>query len=192
MNSIAIFDFDGTLARSDSLWPFLLRAAGPWRCAKAAIAAAQTYFSVPKNQDRRTAVKVALLHQALAGLTVEQAKRGAERMRTWPRWIDTTVASLRDHAAKGHHILIATGSLDLYIEEMLADLPHNAVLSTVMETQNGILTGTMLSGNCVRNRKAELVGAYLLHHGPFNDVWVYGNAPHDFPMMELAQHKIVI
>lgn len=192
MSTIAIFDFDGTLAIRDSLWPYLLRAAGPLRCAAAVLAAVKGYVLAPKGKDRRTAIKENLLRVALSDISLVQASRAGARMRHWPKWIESTVSALKNHHAQGHHVLIATGSLDLYIEDMLADIPHDAVLCTVMEKKDGFLTGHMLSGNCVRQRKAQLVGEYLAKNGPYDDVWVYGNAPHDLPMMEWAQHKIII
>lgn len=192
MATIAIFDFDGTLATRDSLWPYLLRAAGPFRCGLAVLAALKGYVFAPKGKDRRTAIKENLLRVTLAGLSIEEASLAGAKMRLWPKWIQATVAALHDHHAKGHHILIATGSLDLYIKDMMSALPYNGILCTVMERKDDVLTGFMQSGNCVRQRKAQLVGEYLAAHGPFDDIWVYGNAPHDLPMMEWAQHKIVI
>jgi phosphoserine phosphatase len=50
----------------------------------------------------------------------------------------------------------------------------------------------MTKGNCVRLRKAERVAEWLQDNGPFDDTYGYGNAPHDLPMLELLNHKIIV
>lgn len=191
--SIAIFDFDGTLAHSDSLFPFLVKAVGPWRCACGAVRMLVAMLgAVLTGRDRRTAAKEALLSHTLAGQQKADLAHAAAQMKDWPRWIDPTVAALRDHKAQGHHILIATGGLDLYVPTMVSTLPCDGILATEMEEAGGILTGRMRSGNCVRALKAARVRAYLEENGPFAEVWAYGNAPHDLPMMELADHRTII
>ncbi|MGE4350785.1 MAG: HAD family hydrolase [Bdellovibrionales bacterium] len=191
MTKIAIFDFDGTLARHDSLLPFLLAAAGWPRCLMAAVLSSPAFLFAPQGADRRTRFKEAWLKRSLKGLNPSTLGAAVDRMRRWPQWMASAQA-LREHHAQGHHILIATGSLDLYIREMLGDLPYDGILATEMEVKDGLLTGEMASGNCTRDRKAERVKAYLQSHGPFEESWAYGNAPHDLPMMALTTHKVII
>lgn len=189
---IAFFDFDGTLAHCDSLWPFLVAVAGFWRCYFAALRSLAVWVSPPKGKDRRTAVKEVLLKQTLAGRSVEELGGAIERMRTWPRWIGATVVALRDHHAQGHEVVVATGSLDLYVRQMLGDLPVDAVLATEVGVHDGVLDGSMPLGNCVRQIKAERVAAYMKEHGPYVESWAYGNLPHDLPMMELTTHRVIV
>lgn len=188
---IAVFDFDGTLAAHDSLWPFLVAVAGLPRCLYAMACGVLKALLLREDSDRRTVMKEVLLSKILAGRQLKDLGPAIERMRTWPRWLDSAEA-LRRHAAQGCHILIATGGLDLYVKEMLGELPYHAILCTEMEVCDGALTGRMLHGNCVRLKKAELVAAYLKEKGPYAESWAYGNAPHDLPMMELTTHRIII
>jgi phosphoserine phosphatase len=99
---------------------------------------------------------------------------------------------LFDHHAKGHTIVIASGGLDLYLPALVKDLPPCAVICTEMEIKDGIITGEMTNGNCVRQRKAELVAAYMAAHGPFDASWGYGNFPHDLPMLELVKYRTIV
>ncbi len=191
MRSIAFFDFDGTLAAKDSLWPFLVAYAGKPRCLLAAARAAVCLPFKSADVDLRTAFKDSLLKSILAYVRVADLKPAIERMRIWPQWLPT-VEALKKHHEAGDLIVIATGSLDLYIREMLGALPYDAILATEMDVHDGVLTGEMALGNCVRERKAQRVAAYLEQHGPFADSWAYGNAPHDLPMMELVNHRVVV
>lgn len=189
--SIAFFDFDGTLAARDSLWPFLVDVGGRWRCICAVAVGLWTYITCPPESDRRTIIKDVLLRRILAGRRVEDLADSVARMKNWPRWLPT-VAALKDHYARGHHIVIATGSLGLYVPSMLGDLPYHAILATEMETVDGVLTGRMSLGNCVRATKAARVEAYIKEHGPFAESWAYGNAPHDLPMMQHVLHGVIV
>ena len=188
--TIAFFDFDGTLSESDSLWPFLVAVVGTPACLFALLKGS-VFYLFPCGRDRRTVVKEILLSSVLRGKTMRMLAPAIERMKSWPRWMKS-VDDIRRHYAAGHHVVIATGSLNLYIKEMLGDLPYHAILSTEMEIKEGVLTGKMAKGNCVRKRKAERVAEYLLEHGPFVDSWAYGNAPHDLPMMALTNHRVIV
>ncbi len=191
-NTIAVFDFDGTLVKGDSLWPFLLAAAGAVDCALGLAEGALRLASRRDDEDSRTAVKSALLERTLRGKTVEELKPALAALRHWSQWKDDTVARLRAHHAAGHHVVIASGGLDLYLPSLLADLPHHALICTAMEVKDGSLTGRMASGNCVRRKKAEMVAEHMAAREPFADSWGYGNYPHDIPMMELMKNRVVV
>ncbi|NTU76734.1 MAG: haloacid dehalogenase-like hydrolase, partial [Alphaproteobacteria bacterium] len=81
---------------------------------------------------------------------------------------------------------------DVYLSALLEKVPYDALICTRLQAKDDVLTGLMESGNCVRQRKAELVAAYLAAHGPFAESWGYGNLPHDLPMLALVQHKIIV
>jgi phosphatidylglycerophosphatase C len=99
---------------------------------------------------------------------------------------------LQEHYDQSHHVVIASGSLDLYLPELVKTLPHHALLCTKIEVVNGIATGVMSEGNCVRQGKADHVAAYLKQHGPFGESWGYGNFPDDVPMMNLLRHRVIV
>lgn len=188
---MAFFDFDGTLVKGDSLWPFLIHAVGVWRCLYAMAAALIVYALTPSTMDRRTLIKAVLLEKALKGRSLKSLEPAVARLRRWPRWLETR-AALQRHADAGHHIVIASGSLDLYLESLLAEVPHHALLCTEMESENGILTGRMKSSHCVRETKAARVAALMKAFGAVDESWAYGNAPHDLPMMKLVTHAVVV
>jgi len=193
MPSIAIFDYDNTLVKGDSLWPFLVAVAGRKRAClvlgKAVLGLIKERF---KQKDTRTYVKEQLLLNLLGGKTNAELSPAIQSLKTWPQTKEPAITAIKKHRAAGHHILIASGSLDIYLPELLKDIPHDAVLCTQMEVKGGIVTGRMASGNCVRARKAEMIRDYLAAHGPFEDSWGYGNAPHDLPMLEWVNHKVVV
>ncbi|MDD5585485.1 MAG: HAD-IB family phosphatase [Alphaproteobacteria bacterium] len=190
--TVVFFDYDDTLVKGDSLWPFLVAVAGwPRACIALSEAIVGLIWALANGGDHRTYVKERLLQRLLAGKRMEELAPAVEKMLGWPRERGLVMNALREHHDRGNHIVIASGSLSLYLPALLRKVPHHAVLCTDMEIKDGVVTGRMASGNCVRARKAERVADYLLTHGPFDDSWGYGNAPNDLPMLEKVKHRVV-
>ena len=196
---VAIFDFDGTLIKGDSLWPFLMSVAGLTHTMVTMVEAAiNARMSLPEGKtassaEYRSRVKAYLIEYILGGVDVSTLQPVFERMQRWRVWNKKIVDALKDHHAKGHHIIIASGGLDIYLRPLLKDIPYHTLICTKLEIDSdGILTGQMSSGNMVRQRKAEIVAKYLKQNGPFGESWGYGNPPHDLPMLELVNHKTLI
>lgn len=188
--TLAIFDFDQTLIRGDSLWPFLVLAAGWPRAVSAAVVATlQTVLT--KTDDRRTLFKAVLLRRALAGLSAARAKQAAEALEDKIHWLPTR-ERLQQHWQQGHIIIIASGGLDLYLPNLLRDLPPHQLICTQLEIADGRLTGAMQRGNCVRQAKADKVQQALKALGVTGDSWGYGNFPHDVPMLALVNQRVII
>ncbi|MFY9288058.1 MAG: HAD family hydrolase [Alphaproteobacteria bacterium] len=198
-NTIAVFDFDHTLVHHDSFWAFMALVAGWPKTIMAFIQSlatlAQKYIQNPNDpnvRDYRTFLKDQLLKRLLAGRAIKDLAPAIEQLHGWQRWNDGVRKNLLDHHAQGHHIVVASGGLDLYLHELLKDTPINALICTAVGVKDGFVTGEMVSGNCVRLRKAEMVASYMQQHGPFLNSWGYGNLPHDLPMLALVRHRIII
>ena len=194
---IAIFDFDGTLIRGDSLLPFLELVAGRTRARTSLLRAVRSALwnrAVRRGEeDSRTAVKAGLLARTLKGVPVEQARAAAGQLRGWIRWYPPMVEALRRHAAAGDRIVVATGALKIYMPDLLTGLPVDDLIATEMEVVDGRFTGRMChGGNCVREEKARRVTAYLRDHGPFSASHGYGNRPSDLPFLALMQNPTVV
>jgi phosphatidylglycerophosphatase C len=197
--AVAVFDFDDTLIKGDSLWAFFAFAAGWPRVIMAMLQAGLQYASRymqdksdPVIADERTFLKSFLLEKLLAGKSAADLQPAIKKLSGWVKWNEPILAVLREKQAAGSLILIATGSLDLYLPELLKSLPPHDVVCTRLEIKDSVITGVMSSGNCVRDRKAELVAAYLAKKGPFIESWGYGNYPHDVPMLNLVKHRIIV
>ncbi|MDD3287900.1 MAG: HAD family hydrolase [Alphaproteobacteria bacterium] len=193
--TIAVFDFDKTLNRGDSLLPFLVAVAG-WPKTIVAITATLSDWACAMRKESpppefRTFFKSGLLRKLLSGKRADELAQAKEKVRAWMKPLPT-IEALHKHYALGHHIVIASGSLDTYLPDILNAIPHHAIICTNMEIKDGVLTGRMLNGNCARERKAELVAEYMKKHGPFLESWGYGNTPHDLPMLALMQNKTIV
>jgi phosphatidylglycerophosphatase C len=194
--TVALFDFDHTLITGDSFWPFLMAASGRGATA-VALGGALTDFArhrlrAEKTESLRTFVKGILLRRLVAGRSPGDFASAAEHTRQWQTENPAIMRRLRAHHAAGDIVVIASGGLDLYLPALLRDVPHHALICTEIGIENGILTGAMINGNCVRLKKAERVRDWLATNGPFDESFAYGNYPHDLPMMELVRHRIIV
>lgn len=190
MKGVAFFDFDGTLVKGDSLIPYLGYAAG-WP--RMLWAFAQALLKPDRAQpDYRSGVKAELLRRTLKGIPYEQARAAAKKLAPLRIWKPLAHEALLRHKADGLAVVVATGALELYIHQLIDELPVDLVIASEMEVKDGILTGEMQGGNCVRQEKARRVDAYLKTHGPFDVTYGYGNAPHDLPMLALLDHQTVV
>ena len=197
--TIAFFDFDHTLIEGESFWAFLSLVAGWPRTITAFLEGLWLYWKRkdknpkdPEIQDMRTFIKAHLMEKLLAGRKATELSPAIKQLHGWMKWNPRMRKALLDHHAKGHHIVIASGGLDLYLMDLLEDLPHDAVICTQVAIKDGIVTSEMITGNCVRQLKAELVAEYIERRGPFGESWGYGNLPHDLPMLQLLKHQIIV
>lgn len=192
--TIAVFDFDDTLAKGDSFFPFLTLLAGKTKVALCLFYALISYYLQPtyNRTEMRTFVKDRMIKGLVKGKNVAEITSVAEKMHAEQTWLRPQLDALMGHHDKGHHIVIASGGLALYLPTLLRDIPHNALICTDIAVTDGIVMGEMTNGNCVRQCKADRVREYMQQNGGFDDSWGYGNAPHDLPMLQLMQHKTVV
>ena len=196
LKRVAVFDYDHTLITGDSFLPYLINVAGRMHTYKAllgGLCSAAISLLIGTNVDGwRTHLKAYLLKNLLAGKRYESLAHAATETRQWQTEKDAVMLSLREHADRGDIIVIASGGLNLYLPELLRGVPYQALICTDIGVENGVITGAMIHGNCVRLRKAERVAQWLAANGPFDESYGYGNAPHDLPMLELVQHRVVV
>ena len=196
MKEAAIFDFDDTLIVGDSLLPFLKYAAGvlPVHAALsaglAAFAARRALRKPPESFS--TFMKDFLIRRLLKGKQREDLFQAIDKICAWQKPNAPIMQALRDHRERGAAIVVASGSLDLYLPALLRDVPHDALICTDVGVKDGVITGDMINGNCVRQRKAERVKAWLEENGPFEKSYGYGNYPPDIPMLNLVKHRIIV
>ncbi|WP_207455872.1 HAD family hydrolase [Azospirillum sp. SYSU D00513] len=193
----AFFDFDGTLIHGDSLLLFIGEVIGRRR---AHLAFADALRSGLHRHVRRRgpgvdfpgSVKAIMLKRTLRGLPVADALEAAERLVHRLRWHEPMVETLKAHGREGRRVVVATGALDIYMPALLRGLRIDDLLATGMEVQDGVLTGRLCTGNCVRLDKATRVRAWIERHGPFLQTWGYGNRPSDVPMLSILDNPVFV
>ena len=196
---VAVFDLDGTLTRHDLFLSFLAAAArrfGPARPVRALGLPILTgrYFLRGISNDR---LKEAFLDAMLGGrprATLEAfAAEFADRVVA--RDIKpAALASLRRHREAGHLLVLASASLDLYVEPVAARLGFDAAVATrIAWTEEGRVGGTLAGANLRGPSKLVALRALLAERfpGPFA-MTAYSDHESDVPLLAAADTAVAV
>lgn len=186
---VAAFDVDGTLTRRDTLGPFLVRACGPGRVARAGARHAVRLGRVAVGWGDRDAAKAALLATLLAGRSEADVERAGQRHASavLARGLrpDTT-ARLAWHRRQGHTVVLVSASLRCYLDPLGRALGVDAVLCTELEVDGGVLTGRLQGPNCRGQAKVDRLLAWAGRRPA--ELWAYGDSAGDRELLALADH----
>lgn len=187
---MAAFDFDGTIARRDTLMPFLATIAGRGAFARAAIARSPRILQVVAGRADRDAEKEVLIGRLLAGrAAADVAAAGAayaDRLWTAQRFRPAMLERLAWHRAEGHRIVIVSASLDAYLVPLAPRLGVDHVISSSLSAEEGVLTGTLVGGNVRGPEKVRRLESWLA--GETVELWAYGDSAGDDELLARADH----
>lgn len=185
---VAAFDFDGTLTRRDTLLPFLRRACGTWRVARAAAVAAR------RSRDR-DAFKVAVIGRLFRGWPAERldALGRAHVARLLGALRPELQERLHWHRRQGHAVVIVSASLGAYLRPLAEHLELDDALAVeLVSDTGGTLTGELVGGLNTRGpEKVARLRAWVdARFGPGADVelWAYGDSSGDDELLAAADH----
>ncbi|WP_018879574.1 MULTISPECIES: HAD-IB family hydrolase [unclassified Thioalkalivibrio] len=190
---IVLFDFDGTLTRRDSLFPFLRHALGTAAflrrlpdCLPALIGLALKRLS---HQDAKEAVLTRMLAgETLAHLQArgrEFADRGLDRLLR-----PAGMRALRAHRDAGHDCVLVSASLDVWLQPWAERYGLTGVVSSRLAVDDaGRVTGRLDGTNCRGAAKPAAVAAWLATlppDEPVDLVAAYGDSAADQPLLAMA------
>lgn len=188
---VAAFDFDGTISRRDTLVPFLYRLAGPTLTTRVLAS------ELPRSRGDRDALKHAVIARLVEGRShAELRAEGAAYAGTLPDLLRPTMLDqIEWHRATGHHIVIVSASLRLYLEPLAERLGIEHLICVDLETDDaGVCTGGLAGANVrgpekevrLRSWFAETLGA-----DP-TEVWAYGDSSGDRELLLMAHRPMPV
>jgi phosphatidylglycerophosphatase C len=185
---VAAFDFDGTLARGDSLIPFLVMVRGRARVGAALSAMGPSIAWALAGGGDRDAAKQALVTRLLRGLPADKVSELGEAYAlelAERRLRPDTAERVAWHRGQGHELVIVSASLTAYLDPLGRILGFDRVLATSLEADpDGRLTGRLAGGNVRGPEKAARLRAYL--DGAACEIWAYGDSAGDHDLFALA------
>lgn len=183
---LAVFDFDGTLTRGDTLLPFLHYVLGTRRFALrlpliALIVAAMALRLLSRDEAKERVLRLCL--RGMPREVLESAGRAfaAERLPGLVR--ARAMERLSWHRSRGHRCVLASASLAIYVEPWAVGAGFDDVLSSALEYDAGArATGRLAAGNCRGEEKLRRLEAL---HGPLPEraVYGYGDTADDEPFL---------
>ncbi|MCS4119578.1 HAD-IB family hydrolase [Salinibacter ruber] len=188
---VAVFDFDGTLTRRDSLVPFLWQVAGPWAFIRNATVLLPTLLRYAVGILENGPAKERVLGQFLAGKATGEIRAIAESFAAErvPWLLDPeAVRRLRWHQEQGHKVILVTASPELYARPWAEAEGFDEVIGTRLETKEGVFTGQFATPNChgpEKTRRLEAEGPDLRG----TTVYAYGNSRGDRELLAMADQE---
>ncbi len=194
----ALFDFDGTLIRGDSIVRFLRYAYGRGLCTMGDLWHAGLWAALyglgfaSAERAKQESLRF------VKGRTQAQMQAVAQdfcREVLLPALYPEGEAALRRHSQAGAEVLLISASPSFYLEPLKDALPIAEVGATRMHVENGAFTGLMMGENCKGVQKPLRLAEYLAARGDMVDYaasWAYGDSPSDAPMLALCQHKVAV
>lgn len=191
---LAAFDFDGTLAKGDSLLPFLLRLIGGRRVAGTLLAHAGPLGMMSLGRGNRDKLKERFIAHALAGHPADEVHAigkefAAQLLRT--RMFPTMLERVEWHRNKGHDLVLVSASLDVYLQPLADALGFDGICTTTLEILDGKATGQLIGVNVRAAEKVRRVEEYL-GTGERPELWAYGNSSGDHQLLAMADHAYYV
>ena len=183
---VAAFDLDGTLARHDTLTPFLRLVAGRARVLGAVARSAPALARAARDRGERDAAKEQVLRSTLRGYTIDALTEAAARYAPTVPLRDDVVAHLRAHQRDGHETLLISASPAIYVRAIADHLGIDHVVATELEVVDGVVTGRYVGRNCRAEEKLRRLIEWLGDRDV--ELHAYGNSPDDDPMLSRADH----
>ncbi len=197
MTKCAFFDFDDTLARGDSVVPFLFYAVRRGVAPKSQLLRAAwgflTQLGRPGNIRRAKEHTFSFIKDK-AQAELDDLARDFFREIITPRLFEDAIAHLWQLKSEGYTIVVVSASVEAYMHLLPEFLPVDAVLSTRCECLDGRYTGR-IEANCKGDEKPRRIAAWLTENGLELDVpasRAYGDSPSDAPMLRLVGQPTLV
>lgn len=190
--SVAIFDFDDTMRRGDSI-AALTRYAfrhGRMRCRHAAALCGGMLLYFLRLRDERWAKQQAL--QFVKAMTAQEQERffaAFVRDRLIPQLYPEALAEIRRHARNGRPVLIVSASPDCYMRFLSGALPVRAVLATPVDARGGV------GANCKGPEKLRRIDQWARENIVAIDwpgSYGYGDSMTDLAYLARVGHPVAV
>lgn len=195
----ALFDFDGTLIRGDSILLFMRYA---WRNKLCSffdlfrfVVAGGLFTLRILTPKRAKGMGLRFLKGRDRAVYAKAAEAFCETVLK-PRLYPDALEAIRRHQAAGDEVLFISASPAFYLRPLKEMLGLTAVLGTQFETdEKGRFTGRIVGLNCRGDEKPERLGEYLRDTGAeldYDRSSAYGDSAHDLPMLRLCKHAYAV
>jgi phosphatidylglycerophosphatase C len=189
-HKLALFDFDGTLTRTDTMFAFIQYAKGQSKLFSSFLALSPYLILHRLGLYNTEKAKKRLLSYHFRGMSQEELQRLGMNfcLNLLPTLFrDEALEKLHFHRSKGHTVYIVTASLDLWVQPWL-DLQGLPGICTRIAWEEGRFMGEFVGTNCNGPEKARrILEAVDLKR--FERVYAYGDSKGDKEMMALAHRS---
>lgn len=195
----ALFDFDGTLSKGDSILPFL------WYCFRHKAAtgkdlyrAAWAYidYALKILDDTQAKQEAMAFLKGKTQAETEALAEGFYQEKLNKMIFPQGIWEIQKCREEGLEVVIISASPDAYMTVLEKKLGVQGVIATQCEKdETGAYTGALASKNCRDYEKTLRIAAWLQEKGDALDEEAsrsYGNSTGDLPMLQMTQNPWVV
>ena len=187
---LALFDFDGTITKTETFTPFI-RFTVP-RVRFKLVAAFLSPVIAAYRLDLLTALTVRKIVINFCFYRMREAdllRLGREYSTDFlPKFLrPLALERIAWHKDRGDTVVVVSASLSAYLSDWCRSLNIGLICSE-LETSNGFLTGRYKGGDCAGEGKSNRIRERY-NMGSFSKVYAYGDTYEDYHMLELAHYR---
>jgi len=191
-NVLVLFDFDGTLTKTDSFLYFLYYMKGSRAICKCLfvnfmVLLKYLFGSIPNWMAKEKIFKYFFAGEDYGDFSKKSADFAG---RVLPLLIvEKGRQSLAWHLGHGHSIVIVSASFAEYLRPWGRSIGIDVLATEIEVDSNGKITGKFKMPNCYGAEKVRRIKEkYLLSN--FHDIYGYGDSKGDLEMLNLANHSV--
>jgi phosphatidylglycerophosphatase C len=193
MHTLALFDFDGTITRGDSLLVFLRHMVGVRAAAAGTPEVLGQWINLLLHANlTHSSAKESLLRVHLRSRTREEwdaAVRAFHATLGDGYYNSSVLKQLRNYQARGAKVVIVSASIDIWLQPF-AEALESDLICTRSKWENGLWMG-FDGKNCRGREKVRRVKqAYNLD--AFSKIVAFGNTGGDYDMLNLADESWLV
>lgn len=191
-HTVALFDFDGTLTRQDTL-PLYIRHATGWGGVVLSMLAVLPRLIILACNGWKSLwgidagnTKEQLLYRCFAGRTIAEVALSGEQFASVIDRVTApeVVAQMLRHIEQGDTVAIVTASVDVWVAPWARRNGVNHVIATKLRHDGVQYSGAFDGENCNGDEKVKRIASYYpqdKYH-----IVAYGNSSGDYPMFHYA------
>lgn len=190
--SVAAFDFDGTITYKDSFPAFLFYAVGPAKAIWNFFLSSPLLICYALKLVSRQKAKEGVLTRFFKGWPVEklaQIGEGFAREKIPQTIRPEALERLKWHQGRGDCLALVSASIDIYLRPWGKSMGFDHILTSRVEVdRDGKVTGFLIGSNC---RSEEKVRRLEESVGPIDEyeLFAYGDSDGDQELLEAADHS---
>lgn len=184
---LAMFDFDGTITRRDTLSEFIIYTKGPMSFLFGMLLLSPVMVLFTLKILSRKRAKEQILSYFFKGMRENEFQALCKKFSKYRlAWMlrEKAMARIRKHVFRGDRIVVVSASPENWVKEW-ASTHGLEYIATQLEVVNERLTGRIIGENCQGVEKVHRVNAYLKLN-EFKKIHTYGDSMSDWPFLRLG------
>lgn len=193
MKRIAVFDFDGTITRKDTLIEFIRFAKGSAPLYRGMLLHLPLLILIKLHLYDNGKAKERVFSWFFQGVSLEhfnELGRAFYQTQADKLIYSEAKEKIEEHKSKGDIVVILSASIENWVQPFAFALQAEGLLGTQTEVQNGVLTGRFATKNCYGAEKVNRLKAWLeasVKDQPY--IIAYGDSRGDKELLEFANEK---